>query len=318
MTLRRRRRFTAFWSSLQVSRLQTARLVWLAGVVTVGACDCGVETHVEGAHPYERCTVMEPPEGPVWGGELAVSGVIDGHTLTIGGVDRVEAFAVSVGANDWLEATDAKAPLQIVLGGFGRSTREAEGLLGRIAARGPALLLSGGEDRGEVLSEALAQLEASARASLVDLRGIRELIIGPRRFMVLAGAPEGRYGLGDEACGFGPDDIALLAEDAQAGDHLLSWIAPRREGSDPLDRGVLGTHVGDPGLAAWMEENELIGGIYAWPFEAGGSTSGGDSPEWVVEGAGTLHLDALGSRVVGDSLVVRIDGEGLSSEPRTE
>ena len=267
----------------------------------LGACDCDAATHVEGERPYERCVAHER--------EHAAFGRLQERALSLDAVAEIEVYRVSDASVSWLEEA-GPAPLQIVLGGFARDDASTERLLPLIAARGPALLLPGAEDDARLFER------ADAHDQLEVLRGISTLRIGALRFLVVAGAASPELTRGENACAIDDEVIALTRDGLESlGEgpvYLLSWAAPRREGLDPLDRGLLAQHVGSPALASL---GEFAGGVHAWPYESAMTTSGGDAL-WAVVGAlGSLQVDSYGGRRLGQVLRLQVEGDSLVAAP---
>lgn len=234
------------------------------------------------------------------------------NTLIVPDVSRLVIFAVnsqSIGALTELEALE-DGELQVVLGGFTPSDDSTT--LEAIAARGPALLLPGGEDNLEALDDALDE-SFEGRENLVDLRGVYRVTLGRHTFVTMPGAENGRYAA-PGACGFGEADVDTLSDVFESGDHLLTWATPRREGADPLDQGVLGAHSGSALLAAFKIENDVQGGVSAWPREGAAERSGGDAVEAVAPILGGVTVTRRGARAVLPPVVLDVSGDVITRE----
>ncbi|HJL06352.1 MAG TPA: hypothetical protein RMH85_10055 [Polyangiaceae bacterium LLY-WYZ-15_(1-7)] len=288
-------------------------LVLSLALAACGSCGgCGEEALVEGPHPYVRCALAEPPEEPFEAGGLSFTP--DERVLRVEGAERVWAFSAGPGAAEAL-ADAPDAPL-LVLGGFAPDAETAAAFFEAVGER-VALLLPGGEDDPEALSEALDEAESP---NLVDLRGVRRLDLGGASFLVLPGAPEGRYALGEARCGYGEDDLEALrdaADDVEGG--LLSWAAPRGAGPGP-DLGHGGVNAGDPALGALVEELGLRGGVHAFPrtqagraFLDGAPASPGAAGALAVAlpTAGLPDVRADGSRTRASGLLLELAEGGL-------
>ncbi|MFT5356103.1 MAG: hypothetical protein ACI9KE_003326 [Polyangiales bacterium] len=273
-------------------------------LLTLASCDCGAESQqVDGPHPYVRCLAFEAEEGPL----ETLGGVVEGQTLSLQNVDSVEFFAVRASSLAWLGENESDA-LQVVLGGFARDEANAVPLLTALAARGPALLLLGGEDDVEIFQDAFDEVSAP---NLISLLGIRRVDLGSTGMVVVPGAQNGRYGRGDSACGYAAEDLALLGDDAEAGDLLVSWMVPTGEG---IDEGILGQRIGDEALAQAAAELALAGGVHAWPTEQAGFR-GAEGKHFVVSALDGLQVSPEGGRFLGGPLTLRIDGGAWSAEP---
>ncbi|MAQ18630.1 MAG: hypothetical protein CMN30_28020 [Sandaracinus sp.] len=280
----------------------------LAAVAGCGSCDESLQ--VDGDHPHLRCVAgeAEPFEHGLGAGSATLD---DDGVLTLEGLEpRLLAFSLSPGAD--LD-TLPEAPLRVVLGGFARDEASAARLLGGLAAAGPTLLLPGGEDSSEVLDEALEAVDAEA---LIDLRGVRLVRFGGHEWVVVPGAPDGRYARGDDACGFVAADLEKLElADATGPRHLLAWAAPL--GAGPVSRGLGDLEVGDASLGTLVERSGILGGLVAWPRQPRpvnhpvGESSWVGVPAWgrVIEGP-----DGRWSRG-GAALVNLADGPGLTLAP---
>ncbi len=321
------------------SRASVARR--LSGVLTVmlsiavggcGSCgSCGSSgTAAEGLRadepsPHVRCLAAEPDrEGSVNVGELTLT--IEDRDLTLSGAEplRFAAFAgpapFTVDLTDALGAVgDSGVHFVVVLGAFGD---DAESLAATLEALGglelPVFLVPGGRDDAVLLEGALDDLEDDVAARIVDLSPFDRLIAGAVELVPVAGAPGGRYGRVDTACGFGADDLEDLADrigEAEEGEgaprYLLSWAAP----AGGIAAGITGADAGDPALREFAEEIGIRGGIFAWPGEAAGRVEDADGrrSEVVRRIAGSPSFRADGARSpVGPSFFTA-GADGISS-----
>lgn len=226
-------------------------------LLVVGCGSCGEELRVEGAHPYVRCLHVEPEEREWEAGSISFA--VEDRTLQITGeIASVIAFALTPGA-DLAELPEA--PLRLVIGGFARDEGSATELLTALAEAGPTLLLPGGEDDTGVLDDVLSELDSPA---LVDLRGIHRVRFGGHEWVPVPGAPEGRYAVGENGCGFSATDLEKVElADPEGPRHLLTWAAPT--GAGPLSQGLEGVAVGSELLADLAERVDAKGGLFAWP-----------------------------------------------------
>ncbi|MFK8002929.1 MAG: hypothetical protein AB8H86_25395 [Polyangiales bacterium] len=275
--------------------------IWILLMLT--GCDCGSETlQVEGPNPYVRCLAFDVDEGPL----ESAGATIEGHTLSLEVTKPIQFFSVRASTLPWLAENENDDVLQVVLGGFARDAEEAVPLLSALAARGPALLILGGDDDVEVFQDALDELSAP---NLISLLGVRRVDLGGATGMVVVhGAPNGRYARGDSACGYSPEDLALLADDGEEGDLLVSWMVPS---SGEMSEGVLGQQAGDDSLAQLVTDLSLDGGVHAWPTEQAGFRDL-EGKRFVVSVPGGFHVSPEGGRFFGEPLIAGVDGGSWS------
>ncbi|MCB9619298.1 MAG: hypothetical protein H6724_07590 [Sandaracinus sp.] len=227
--------------------------LWLTAAL--GGCDCGeAGVEVDGPNPYVRCGAREPREGSWSSGSLRFSA--DERVLRVEGLERFVVIS-AVGTEGELP----ELPV-LVLGGA-----TVPGLLEALGER-PVLLLPGGDDDAEAYADRLDELPSDAKDRVVDLAGFHELVTPHGRFVLVPGADEGRYGVGEGACGFGEADLEARGDFEGEVSWLLSWAAPRVAGEHGVDRGLGGAHAGSPSLGAFAETLGVRGGIFAFPRES--------------------------------------------------
>ncbi len=286
----------------------------VALALAVGCGSCGEGERVQGPHPYVRCARASGFEGSLTVGGVTVEG--EGAVVHVRGMRRWDAFVATEGAALAVGELESALPWMI-LGGL----REAAPARALLEAAGERLVfvLPGGDDDLEMLDELLGEHER-----WVDLRGVRELRLDHGTFVVLPGAPDGRYALGDDRCGWGQEDLEALATagEAPAPRWWLSWAAPRGVGPYAPDRGFGGVHVGDGRLAELGEAQGIAGGLFAWPETQAGvvSRAGGARPvadeaapdlAVVVPRAGGVVERADHSRLPSGVVRIEVDAEGL-------
>lgn len=225
----------------------------LALLLTV-ACDCGEGTKVDGPHPYVRCGEREPREGSWSAGALRFEG--EDRALRVEGLERFVALT----AVDTEGAAELPADLPVLV--IGGAT--VPGLLAALGER-VVLLLPGGDDDAEAYDELLSEFDGEARDRVIDLAGVHELVTPHGRFVVLPGAPEGRYARGEGGCGFGAPDVEARAGDHERTTWLLAWAAPSSTGPHGIDRGLGGVRVGAPLVRELAGSVGARGGIFAFP-----------------------------------------------------
>jgi hypothetical protein len=249
------------------------RLLQLALLLAV-ACDCGEATTVDGPHPYVRCGEREPREGSWAAGALRFEA--EDRVLRVEGLERFVALtAVDV---DGAAELPADLPV-LVLGGA-----TVPGLLGALGER-VVFLVPGGDDDAEAFDDLLSALDDDARDRVIDLAGVHELVTPHGRFVVLPGAPEGRYARGDGSCGFGAADVEARASEREAITWLLAWAAPSSAGPHGVDRGLGGVHVGSSRVRELVGSVGARGGIFAFPNTTAGLPA-------TLDGAASIAIDA--------------------------
>lgn len=233
------------------NKVSLVHLVALAAVAT--ACDCGEVTTVEGPHPYVRCGEREPREGSWSSGSLQFEA--DGRRLRVEGLERFVALS-AIDANEAEALPDLPV---IVIGGT-----TTPGLLDALGGR-TVLLVPGGDDDAEAYDELLDSLDVGVRDRVIDLAGVRELVTPHGRFVVLPGAPEGRYAHDDGSCGFGAADVEERSSESEGSTWLLAWAAPKTSGPHAVDRGLGGVSAGAPLVHELASAVGARGGLFAFP-----------------------------------------------------
>lgn len=213
--------------------------------------------------------VDEPDEAEGRAGRASYR--VEERTLTITGISGPVRIAAFRGAGT---ATSALGPalagvkehdpdLVFVLGALGpdlasvRAHLTALGTLGRVV-----VVLPGGDDVGAAVRDAFA---ADHPATVVDGSGLRAVAVGEARFVLLAGAPDGRYAATDAHCGNTAGDREDLV--AGAATYLVSWAAPAGGSRTAVGRGFGGIEAGDPRIAALADRlaEGGAGGLFAFP-----------------------------------------------------
>ena len=233
---------------------------------------------------------------------------------------RIAAFTGPVGTalsrTDLALLTQAAPELVLWLGGLGDTHDIATANLASVATlHVPVLFVAGGADRLALVEEAFDDLEGDAAEQLIHASALRELRVGKDRFALVAGAPDGRYALDDDACGFVEDDLDDVRE-ALSGSFsgrtwLLAWAAPQGLG---LTHGFSGAEVGNGALGELARALGARGGLFAYPEVLtnvpGKGAQGGFSLVVPRLGrTGALHAD--GARVPRGVSVLVLDASGL-------
>lgn len=245
--------------------------VLLVASVVVPGCTCGELSGGEGPVDYTRCSNTEPPEVEASFDGLSLRS--DGRTLHIeaSGNLRTASFTGPVGTaltDAHLAPLKAQKPgLVFWLGGLGDDLPSAQASLQAAAGVGvPVLFVAGGADRLPLVTEAFEGLKGQAAQRVLHISGLRTVRRGQDTLGVMSGADRGRYAIDEDACGFGPSDVAELSDalEDEPTDRawLLSWTAPSGWG---LSLGMGGQEGGSPDLHALGANRSLYGGLFAYP-----------------------------------------------------
>lgn len=283
--------------SFSRSALRALPLLWL------GCSPCGGDAReVEGAHPYVRCGLNEPREGAWQAGPLSFTA--EGRSLRVEGLAR---FAVLAGSEEHGALDGLPDVPVVVLGGA-----TAPGLVAALGER-VVFLLPGGDDDAEAYDELLDELDDEARDRVVDLSGVHELVLGAGRFVVLPGAPLGRYAVGDGSCGFGEPDIEQRSESEGDGPRwLLSWASPLGSGPHAVDRGLGGRPAGDAHVGRLAEAVGATGGLFAFPRTTAGLAASLDGQRALAAGEWAPDLAVVAPLLGGPT--VRFDESSLDAD----
>jgi len=249
-------------------------------LLSLGGCRCSKLSGKVDSLEFKRCAQLDPPEArSLRAGALEL--VIEDRLLSVKskqGSVRVAAFAGPVGAAltryELSILSAAQAELVIVMGGLGDDEEMAKATLAGLSTlRVPVLFIAGGADRVSVFESAFDDLDDRARDLMIQGSGLRELRVGRDRFAILAGAPEGRYAIDEDACGFEGDDVDAVREAIESDEEkgarvwLLSWGAPAGFG---VTRALSGQDVGSEALSELAEDLGALGGLFAFPESAVG------------------------------------------------
>ncbi|MCA9578862.1 MAG: hypothetical protein R3B40_01605 [Polyangiales bacterium] len=251
-------------------------LACLALALVATGCDGCTEAgrlRVSGDHPYVRCMTVDEPAAREWSvGDLQLS--VSGRVLTINGLTLPLRMAAFVGPGPGSADPSASiaalpplgAKLTWVLGELGDSEAHARRTLSALAAMpGLSLVLASGRDDFEVLGDAWEGLDDAARNHVIDLRPFHAVRVGGTVFALTSGGPEGRYARNRSSCGYNEDDLDDVADSLPDADdarrYVVSWAGPT--GGAAFDQ--QGADGGDPRLGAFMREEGVAGGIFAWP-----------------------------------------------------
>jgi hypothetical protein len=314
-----------------------SRIHWcfLALASAIAGCGGGGTRVSEGPTPYVRCMALEPPSPrKVEVGPARLT--LEGRELTIAGLPsplRIAALsepglggAPSAAA---VAALKAAAPhLVVVLGGLGETQQAAGATAVALAEIGvPVLVVAGGRDRPERLSRALASVE-QGRERIIDATALRAIHIGDDTLVPVAGASEGRYASGPEACGHALDDLKQVASElggkTERRRWLLSWHAPGGAGAEGVARTETGLDLGSVDVAELGRRLGAPGGLFAWPtvqvgratVSNGARRVGRDVPapdlRLVVPGMGGVAIERDDtSRLPPGFALLQLDEQGL-------
>ncbi len=298
--------------------MRWALAVTLASIVA--ACgDDGAGPRVSGEAGYVRCLAADAPAPRnlrVGATRLA----IEDRRLRVEGLPRAAKVAVFRGPIDASAVRALPRPhLAVVLGDIASSRADADASLASLAAlETPVLLIAGGADRSDALRDALAALEGPAKDRLVDATALRSIRIGSVEIVPLAGAPDGRYAISSEACGFAADDLDDVADALGAPEHgvkryLFSWAAAEGEGAASPSRGIGGVEAGSSIVRAFATRIGAVGEVFAWPAES--PTPSQDDPLRLAIGplAGPWVGLADGTRRPPGATLLTLGPDGLAA-----
>jgi hypothetical protein len=236
-------------------------------LLSQGCGSCGETAELrEGPHPYRACLLADAPssrEVSAGDGTLFVDGRRARYVST-SSVVRIAAFR---GADDELDdlaraasAIDEEGvDLVFVLGGLGRDETEARTHLEALSrTKRPVVLVPGGDDSLRAIDQALDALPREARDRMIDGRRTHVLEAGGREWLLVPGAPFGRYAYSSEACGYEASDLEARRSGLGGGPHLLlAWAAP----DDVHASGVFAF----PGPSGRRDDSRLFVGPIAGP-----------------------------------------------------
>ena len=284
-------------------------------------CRCGAPRAEVAGQEFVRCAQLDPPKSARWrAGDLTLE--VSGRTLDIDAREhlRIAAFtgplAGSLAASHVAQLRDANAQLLLYLGGLGDTAASARQSLMLLAGlQVPTLFIAGGDDRAAIVEDAFSGLDDTARALVVHASGLRSLRVGSQQFVIVAGAPLGRYALDAEACGFVEEDLAeVRAAATQSGvtrPWLLSWHAPDGVGARAFDQSELGS----PELGRLARALGSAGGVFAQPEGRAGLSASGQGA-WIVRrlgATGSLRVD--GSLLAPGYTLLTLTPTGLRHQP---
>jgi hypothetical protein len=298
----------------------SALLRALSLVALSQGCRCSSAITEVDHQAFVRCAVLDPPAArTVRIGAQTLN--VKGRSAEVSGPlpARVAVFTGPVGASlsrpDVAEIA-AQQPSQVwMLGGIGDDIDAASSTLAALAELGvPVILIPGGGDRPALVEAALAGLPPTAAQRIVHGAGLQELQVGGQRFLFVPGAPDGRYAVDTDACGFVAEDIdalTTLAEGGSARPWVVAWGAPAGHGIAEV-RGV--GDLGSPEIARLMRSIRARGGLFAWPELARPSPPGSGNHELIalvprLGRSGTLTAD--GGRLGRGLLLLRVAEAGL-------
>jgi hypothetical protein len=224
---------------------QVIMLRFILTLVLVSGCGfCGESAELrDGPHPYRACLSSDPPKSrEVDLGESRL--IVEGRRARYVSSEAKLRIAAFRGADDELvdlsravSAVDEESvDLIFVLGALGRERGEVEAHLEALSrTRRPLVLIPGGDDSLRALDDALGALSGEDRDRIVDGRRTSILEAGGREWLLVPGAPEGRYAYSSEACGFNRADLDARRADLRGDGHLtLAWAS--LEPSEELGR----------------------------------------------------------------------------------
>ena len=208
-------------------------------------CTCGAGEDLR-ADGYLRCHLAEAPPEREWRhGELTLR--VAERTLTIEGLPEPFELALAAGPSS---ASWPDADVRVLLGDLRGPSPRGEGV---------TLLLAGGTDEPRAWREALGV--SGDDTGVIDITPLRSVRAGPVELVPVAGAPRGRYGLGDGFCGVGEEDVeAWDLPPAEPGVRrvLIAWAAPEAAG-------LMGLPAGSGVVSAIAARVGAAEAFFAWP-----------------------------------------------------
>ena len=209
-------------------------------------------------------------------------------------------------------AAEPAPDVALLVGGVGDDRADIADTLAQLAGLPfPTFILPGGRDPLETLTAAHADLSPAQQRRIWLLAGYHRLQLGQHEFVVLSGAENGRYGLGDDTCGFDSDDLQTLGETLEASQAapqrwLLSWVAPAGRAVSSTPEGL---EVGSEAVAELATKLGATSGVYAWPAVAAAEPVDHSGTSVAVgQQGGSLHV--VVPRLGGPALE-RADGSRL-------
>lgn len=264
------------------------RLLFLLPLLV--GCSCGDELadlRVEGR--YVRCFAADAPETRSWR-HGAVELRSDGRALTLSGIEAPARLALGTGPLDEAAAAalrEVEPDVVLLLGPLPESVPEFSF---------PVLLLPGGSDRPNP--------ELADGAGIIDASPYRTVSVAGVELVLVPGAPEGRYALDEDRCGFGDDDVDAW-EQGEAARVLVSWAAPTGV------PGLEGAESGSALVARIAERTGAEGAVFAWPYEAAGMHGTEPLRIGVRPLSGPLRVAASGAPVPSGPTVLALSEEGV-------
>lgn len=238
-----------------------------------------------------------------------------GRRLSIEGAPsewHLAAFSGPVHASAVRSLGGRRPHLALMLGGVGDDDAEIGRTLTALGELGaPVLVIAGGADRHEALERAFGALEGQTKDRVVDASALRSIRVGAIELVPLAGAPEGRYAITNEACGLSAADaeeVASALEDRSADVHryVVSWAGPS------ATIGVASVEGGSARVSELIERTGAEGALFAWPSESAGRIEREPLRVAVRPLTGPWIVAADGSRVAPGATLLTAGREGLA------
>lgn len=257
-----------------------------------------------GSHEYVRCMAVDEPDARE-GRVGSVRFVSDERALRFSGLPdplRVAAFrgagtAAPGLAEAVLGVAEQRASLVFVLGGLGDDEATVRAHLTALGAlRVPTIVIPGGDDVAEAFGEAF---DDDVPANVFDGRRYRRVEAGRSDFLLLAGAPEGRYAASTEHCGNDDDDRDELEARDGVRTILVSWAAPSGGGRFAVGRGFDGVDSGDRAVADLLGELGQAGGLFAYPATRASLPTVADGQRALGAGEADRTLRLVVPRIAG-------------------
>ncbi len=303
-------------------------IVFLAAIVaSLGACGSGEPSSGErNGESFLRCAspIDDGKRETQWIPPLELRR--EGHDLEIRGLERgVVVIGLLAGIGEVRAATRenielfldrfkaAGAQLIAVAGGVGLAEENVREVIETLAAAPvPVLVSPGAQESYDVFRSVISELHGE-RPQIVDMTKVRRVRLGQVTLLSLPGYHEPFYlEARGRGCSYEPRDLeklTALADDGRV-NVLLSASPPRGKGQRAVDRGRGSVNIGDPELAAAMDEAGIRFGLFGHVYEAGGQSTAADGE--THRAPGVWHESLFVQAGATDSLPLTLVGGGRS------
>jgi len=160
-----------------------------------------------------------------------------------------------------------------LLGDVASTEFEQTQILLFLAQRGWPVMSVIGNTEGRSAFNRAHLLALKASPHIVNLDITRKVGLPGATLITLPGYHDRRFVHQSAACSYSAEDVRALSKWAEGGAGSLVLVAhgpPAGKGRNALDLAVEGGNVGDPALAAWIQEKAVPFGVFSHILEAGG------------------------------------------------